>query len=77
MLSADVAIVGAGPAGIVTALELARTGLEVVILDSDWKGRFRDALEEEGMVAAACETVGMSPQGPFEEPERDPDFARS
>lgn len=31
------AIVGAGPAGIVTALELARSGLEVIILDSGEK----------------------------------------
>ncbi len=36
-LSADVAIVGAGPAGIVTALELARGGLEVIIIESGEK----------------------------------------
>jgi choline dehydrogenase-like flavoprotein len=33
-IHADVAIVGAGPAGIVTALELARKGLSVVLLES-------------------------------------------
>jgi choline dehydrogenase-like flavoprotein/glycosyltransferase involved in cell wall biosynthesis len=34
VLSADVAVVGAGPAGIVTALELAGHGLDVLILES-------------------------------------------
>jgi choline dehydrogenase-like flavoprotein len=33
-LRADVLIVGAGPAGIVTALELGRAGIEVVLLES-------------------------------------------
>jgi choline dehydrogenase-like flavoprotein len=33
-LSADVAVVGAGPAGIVTALELADAGLDVLLLES-------------------------------------------
>lgn len=33
-LTADVAVVGAGPAGIVTALELGRAGLDVVLLES-------------------------------------------
>ena len=33
-LSADVVVVGAGPAGIVTALELADAGLQVVVLES-------------------------------------------
>jgi choline dehydrogenase-like flavoprotein len=34
VLSADIAVVGAGPAGIVTALELAQGGLEVLVLES-------------------------------------------
>jgi choline dehydrogenase-like flavoprotein len=33
-LTADVAVVGAGPAGIVTALELAGAGLDVVVVES-------------------------------------------
>jgi choline dehydrogenase-like flavoprotein len=33
-LEADVAVVGAGPAGIVTALELADAGLDVILLES-------------------------------------------
>jgi choline dehydrogenase-like flavoprotein len=33
-LAADVAIVGAGPAGIVTALELASSGVDVVLVES-------------------------------------------
>jgi len=38
-LRADVAVVGAGPGGIVTALELADGGLDVLLLES---GRLRD-----------------------------------
>lgn len=34
MLSADVAVVGSGPAGIVTALELANSGFTVIMLES-------------------------------------------
>ena len=34
VLSADVAVVGAGPAGIVTALELADGGLDVLLIES-------------------------------------------
>jgi choline dehydrogenase-like flavoprotein len=34
VLSADVAVVGAGPAGIVTALELADDGFDVVLMES-------------------------------------------
>jgi choline dehydrogenase-like flavoprotein len=33
-LDAEVAVVGAGPAGIVTALELARAGMDVLLLES-------------------------------------------
>ncbi|MDX6503602.1 MAG: hypothetical protein QOE29_727, partial [Gaiellaceae bacterium] len=33
-LQADVAIVGAGPAGIVIGLELARAGVDVIVLES-------------------------------------------
>jgi choline dehydrogenase-like flavoprotein len=37
-LTAEVVVVGAGPAGIVTALELAASGIDVVLLESgDWK----------------------------------------
>jgi hypothetical protein len=39
VVSADVAVVGAGPAGIVTALELADRGLEVLLIESG-RGRF-------------------------------------
>ncbi|MFL5843130.1 MAG: FAD-dependent oxidoreductase, partial [Solirubrobacteraceae bacterium] len=42
-LSADVAVVGAGPAGIVTALELAQAGLDVVVLESGGRRRNYDA----------------------------------
>ena len=44
-LRADVAIVGAGPAGIVTALELARSGLDVVLVESGrnrWSREIQD-----------------------------------
>lgn len=37
-LEADVAVVGAGPAGIVVALELARAGHEVLLLESGGEG---------------------------------------
>jgi choline dehydrogenase-like flavoprotein len=42
-LTADVAIVGAGPAGIVTALELADAGLSVLVLESGARGFNADA----------------------------------
>lgn len=32
----DVVVIGAGPAGIFTALELADTGASVLILERDW-----------------------------------------
>ncbi len=34
VLTADICIVGAGPAGIAIALELSGTGLDVVLLES-------------------------------------------
>jgi choline dehydrogenase-like flavoprotein len=38
-LTADVAVVGAGPAGIVVALELARSGHRVLLIDSGGHSR--------------------------------------
>jgi choline dehydrogenase-like flavoprotein len=43
-IDADVAVVGAGPAGIVVGLELARAGHRVVLLESGGK-RFDDAVQ--------------------------------
>jgi choline dehydrogenase-like flavoprotein len=51
---ADVAIVGAGPAGIVLALELARAGHNVVLIESGGKSR-DDAIQHLG------DTVGDDP----------------
>ena len=39
-IQADVAVVGGGLAGIVTALELLRTGKSVALLDRDSRQRF-------------------------------------
>jgi choline dehydrogenase-like flavoprotein len=44
-LSADVAVVGSGPAGIVTALELATSGFDVVLVESGER-RFRTDTQE-------------------------------
>jgi choline dehydrogenase-like flavoprotein len=53
-IGADVAVVGAGPAGIVVALELARRGHRVALLESGGE-RFDAATQELG------ETVGGDP----------------
>lgn len=42
-LSADLAVIGAGPAGIVTALELAEAGFDVVLLESGREGYSAEA----------------------------------
>jgi choline dehydrogenase-like flavoprotein len=44
-LVADLAVVGAGPAGIVTALEVARRGFDVLLLESG-EQRFNSAAQE-------------------------------
>jgi choline dehydrogenase-like flavoprotein len=49
-LSADVAVVGAGPAGIVTALELAESGFDVLLLES---GGERDDADVQALGDAA------------------------
>jgi GMC oxidoreductase len=45
LLRADAAIVGAGPAGIITALELASSGREIILIESGRK-RFDPAIQE-------------------------------
>lgn len=49
--SADVAVVGSGPAGIVTALELAAGGVDVVLVESGER-RFRPEVQELSDAAA-------------------------
>lgn len=51
VLVADVAVVGAGPAGIVTALELAGGGLDVLVLES---GRERFDIDSQRLAEAAA-----------------------
>ncbi|MGV3759909.1 MAG: NAD(P)/FAD-dependent oxidoreductase [Actinomycetota bacterium] len=61
-ITADVAIVGAGPAGTAAAIELARAGRDVVVLD---KARFpRDKIYGDGLTAGALrllEHLGLDP----------------
>lgn len=47
--SFDVAIIGAGPAGLTAATELARAGKRVILLDENWRtgGKLRGQLHEE------------------------------
>src|SRR5712692_10241884 len=63
MLSADVVVVGAGPAGASTAICLARAGREVVLFD---KARFpRDKCCGDGLTTAALrrlEHLGLRPE---------------
>jgi menaquinone-9 beta-reductase len=62
MPSADVIVVGAGPAGAATAVSLARSGREVVVVD---KARFpRDKICGDGLTAGALrllEGLGLDP----------------
>ena len=58
MLTADVAVVGAGPAGIVTALELADGGLEVLLIES---GQRRFSSDIQRLADAASETELHAP----------------
>jgi geranylgeranyl reductase family protein len=62
MLSADVAVVGGGPAGAATAIHLARAGRDVVLFD---KARFpRDKCCGDGLTTAALrrlEGLGLRP----------------
>lgn len=61
-LTADVVVVGAGPAGTAAAIELARAGRDVVVLD---KARFpRDKICGDGLTAGALrllEHLGLDP----------------
>lgn len=63
MLSADVAVVGGGPAGAAAAISLARTGREVVLFD---KTRFpRDKCCGDGLTTGALrrlEALGLRPE---------------
>src|SRR3954454_20184920 len=62
MLSADVAVVGGGPAGAAAAITLARAGRDVVVVD---KARFpRDKCCGDGLTAGALrllESLGLDP----------------
>jgi len=62
MLSADVAVVGGGPAGAAAAITLARAGRDVVLVD---KARFpRDKCCGDGLTTGALrllETLGFDP----------------
>ena len=51
--SYDVVIIGAGPAGIFTALELADTGLSILILEKGLDIRERIALNRDRTAPAA------------------------
>ena len=73
MLVAEVAVVGAGPAGAATAIELARAGRDVVLVD---KARFpRDKCCGDGLTVAALrelERLGLRPEAvPGWQPVRD------
>src|SRR5204863_2528424 len=63
MLSADVAVVGGGPAGAAAAITLARAGRDVVLVD---KARFpRDKCCGDGLTAGALrllEQLGLDPR---------------
>ncbi|MEX2658245.1 MAG: geranylgeranyl reductase family protein [Acidimicrobiales bacterium] len=62
MHTADVAVVGAGPAGVATAIALARAGRDVVVVD---KARFpRDKCCGDGLTTGALrllEGIGLDP----------------
>jgi geranylgeranyl reductase family protein len=64
VLSADVAVVGGGPAGAAAAITLARRGRDVVLID---KARFpRDKCCGDGLTAGALrllEGLGLDPRG--------------
>ncbi len=73
MLSADVAVVGGGPAGAAAAIELARAGRHVVLFD---KTRFpRDKCCGDGLTTGALrrlEALGLRPEAvPSWQPIRD------
>src|SRR4051794_13270846 len=62
MITADVAVVGGGPAGAAAAITLARRGRDVVVID---KARFpRDKCCGDGLTAGALrllEHLGLDP----------------
>jgi menaquinone-9 beta-reductase len=62
VISADVVVVGGGPGGMAAAIELARAGRDVVVVD---KARFpRDKCCGDGLTTAALrllETLGLEP----------------
>src|SRR5262245_9168136 len=72
-LSADVAIVGAGPAGSAAAIALARAGARVVLLERDATARFKPgeileptikySLAELGLSSAFAPSAGLSLHG--------------
>lgn len=71
MITADVAVVGAGPAGVAAAITLARAGREVVVVD---KATFpRDKCCGDGLTTGALrelEALAFSPNSPDSDPDR-------
>ena len=77
ILSADVAVVGAGPAGITLALELARGGLDVILVESagadgfapDASSAVMDPFEPQPTLVINCDILEPSTGQPY---TRDP-----
>jgi flavin-dependent dehydrogenase len=60
MTAFDVIVLGAGPAGTVCALELARRGRRVVLLDADLTPRYRVGESLSPTACAVLESVGVN-----------------